>query len=86
MSYGVIIPKPVQKQIDKLPKETRDRILEKILELVEEPRSSGTKKLKGSDNEYRVRVGDYRIRYEIDDGEFIVLISSCRHRKDAYRD
>jgi mRNA interferase RelE/StbE len=86
MSYQVIIPKPLQKQIDKIPQETRDRVLEKILELVENPRPSGTKKLKGSDSEYRIRVGDYRVRYEIDDRGFIILLSSCRHRKDVYRD
>ncbi|NJL23114.1 MAG: type II toxin-antitoxin system RelE/ParE family toxin, partial [Leptolyngbyaceae cyanobacterium SM1_3_5] len=61
MSYQVLIPRPTQKRLDNLPKEVRDRMIEKILLLAENPRPSGTKKLKGYDNEYRIRVGDYRV-------------------------
>ena len=86
MSYQVIIPKPAQKQLDNLPKDIGDRMVEKILLFAEDPRPPGTKKLKGYDNEYRIRVGNYRIRYEIDDEQSIVTVLSCRHRKDAYRD
>jgi mRNA interferase RelE/StbE len=87
MSYSVIVPKPVQKQLNQLSEEVRDRILDKILEFVENPRPSGVKKLKGYDNEYRVRVGDYRIRYQIDTMESVSSwFLACRHRKDAYRD
>lgn len=86
MSYQVLIPRPTQKRLDNLPKEVRDRMIEKILLLAENPRPSGTKKLKGYDNEYRIRVGDYRVRYEVDDQRSIVTVLSCRHRKDVYRD
>jgi mRNA interferase RelE/StbE len=86
MSHQIIIPKPVQKQLDELPVSMQDRILEKILSLAENPRPSGTKKLKGYENEYRVRVGDYRVRYEVDDRQATVVILNCKHRKDAYRD
>jgi len=41
--------------------------------------------LQGYANEYRLRVGDYRVRYEIDDQGSVVIILSCRHRKDAYK-
>jgi mRNA interferase RelE/StbE len=85
MSYEVIIPKPVKKQLDALPGDVQERILEKILSLVEDPRPSGIKKLKGFDSEYRIRVGDYRVRYEIDDKALTVLILHCQHRKDAYK-
>ncbi|WP_448572589.1 type II toxin-antitoxin system RelE family toxin [Trichothermofontia sp.] len=85
MSYTVVTPKPVQKQLDNLPNEVRQRVVDKILFLCENPRPSGVKKLKGFDNEYRIRVGDYRIRYEIDDEAFLVIILNCRHRKDVYR-
>jgi len=85
MSYTVIIPKPVQKQLDSLPNEVRESMIEKISLLSENPRPSGVKKLKGFDHEYRIRVGDYRIRYEIDDKESVVVILNCRHRKDIYR-
>ncbi|MFB2920002.1 type II toxin-antitoxin system RelE family toxin [Aerosakkonema funiforme] len=85
MSYTVLIPKPVQKQLDDLPEDVRSRIAEKILSLAEEPRPLGIKKLKGLENEYRVRVGEYRIRYEIDDETSTVVILHCKHRRDIYR-
>jgi mRNA interferase RelE/StbE len=86
MSYAVIIPKPTQKQIDKLPTEIRAVIVERIVFLGDEPRPSGVVKLKGADSEYRIRIGDYRVRYEIDDKDSVVIILHCRHRKDVYRD
>lgn len=86
MSYEVIIPKPVQKQLDALPDDVHERVLEKILSLVENPRPSGVKKLKGFEREYRIRIGDYRVRYEIDDNASTVIILHCKHRKDAYKD
>lgn len=86
MSYRVVVPKPVQKQLAQLPKNFHDRIVDKILNLAEDPRPSGAKKLKGYQNEYRIRIGDYRVRYEVDEGESVVIVLNCRHRKDAYRD
>jgi mRNA interferase RelE/StbE len=85
MSYEVIIPKPVRKQLDNIPKQVRSRIIEKILSLAEEPRPSKVKKLRGFDNEYRVRVSDYSIRYEIDDKTLTVIVLHCKHRKDIYK-
>ncbi|MFM7577852.1 MAG: type II toxin-antitoxin system RelE family toxin, partial [Microcystaceae cyanobacterium] len=49
-----------------------------------EPRPSGVVKLKNSDYEYRLRVGYYRVRYEIDDAKQIILILQCKHRRDVY--
>lgn len=53
--------------------------------LAENPRPEGAIKLKGYENEYRIRIGDYRVRYEIYDQEFVVLLLHCKHRKDVYR-
>ncbi|MBW4599496.1 MAG: type II toxin-antitoxin system RelE/ParE family toxin [Calothrix sp. FI2-JRJ7] len=64
MSYTVVISKSVQKQIDDLPNDVKERVVEKIQNLASEPRPAGVVKLKGSDNEYRIRVGDYRVRYD----------------------
>ena len=86
MRYTIIIPKPVQKQLKDLPTETYQRIIEKIEKLSDQPRSLDTKKLKGFENEYRIRIGDYRVRYEINDKTLTILLLSCRHRRDAYRD
>ncbi|MDJ0618718.1 MAG: type II toxin-antitoxin system RelE/ParE family toxin [Calothrix sp. MO_192.B10] len=85
MSYTVIISKSVQKQIDNLPNDVVQRVIEKIQNLASQPRPDGVVKLKGSDNEYRIRVGDYRIRYEIDDESQLVQLLQCKHRKDVYR-
>lgn len=85
MTYTVIVPKPVQKQLDSLRDDIRDRILEKIVLLAENPRPEGVVKLKGYDDEYRICIGDYRVQYEIDDEESIVVLLHCKHRKDVYR-
>jgi mRNA interferase RelE/StbE len=85
MSYTIIIPKPVQKQLKNLPTETYQRVIEQIGQLSSEPRPLGTKKLKGIESEYRIRIGDYRVRYGIDDRTLTILILSCRHRRDAYK-
>jgi mRNA interferase RelE/StbE len=85
MSYTVVISKSVQKQIDNLRNDVIDRVLEKIQNLALEPRPDGVVKLKGSDKEYRLRAGDYRVRYEVDDENLLVQILQCKHRKDVYR-
>lgn len=85
MSYNVVIPRPVQKQLKQLSQEIYQKVTEKIVGLMNEPRLIGVKKLKGFDNEYRIRIGDYRVRYEIDDKTLTVIILSCRHRRDAYK-
>ena len=84
MSYQIVIPKPAQKQLDNISKIERDRLILTLRSLADDPRPNGVKKLKGYDNTYRVRVGDYRIIYEIKDRELIVLLLSVSHRKDAY--
>ncbi len=85
MSFQVIIPKPVQKQLDDLPDDVFKRIIEKLEVLTINPRPFGCVKLKGMKNEYRIRIGDYRIRYEINEAENLVILLHCKHRKDIYR-
>jgi mRNA interferase RelE/StbE len=84
MSYQVIVPQPVQKQINNLPMIAQTRIISAIQSLTDIPRPNGVKKLKGYENSYRIRVGEYRIIYEIKDKELIILLFNCSHRKDAY--
>ena len=86
MSYQVIVPKPVQKQLDNLPASVRQRVIERILALKENPRPFGSIKLTGYENEYRVRVGNYRVRYQVNDQELLVILLHCKHRKDVYRE
>ncbi|MCP4431371.1 MAG: type II toxin-antitoxin system RelE/ParE family toxin [Gammaproteobacteria bacterium] len=85
MAYRVIIPRPVRKQLDKLPRGIRIRLLQRIALLKENPRPLGAVKLKGYEYEYRIRVGSYRVRYEVREPENVVLLLHCKHRKDAYR-
>ena len=85
MIYKVIIPKPIQKKLDELQKDLKICITDRILALAENPRPDEVVKLKGIENEYRIRIGDYRVRYEIEDQNLIVLVLDCRHRRDVYR-
>jgi mRNA interferase RelE/StbE len=85
MTYSIVISKSVQKQIDNLTSDIQKRIIEKIQTLTDDPRPDGVVKLKGREREYRIRVGDYRVRYEVNDGDRTIKLLQCKHRKDIYR-
>ncbi|TVP62245.1 MAG: type II toxin-antitoxin system RelE/ParE family toxin [Nodularia sp. (in: Bacteria)] len=85
MTYQIIITKSIQKQLDNLPNNLKERVYEKICQLADEPRPNGVVKLKGYENEYRIRIGDYRLRYEIQDEELIILLIQCKHRRKVYK-
>lgn len=82
--YKIIITKSAQKEIQKLQKPEFPRILTAINSLSSDPRPSGCKKLVGSRNIYRIRIGDYRVLYTIEDQIRIVEIDAVRHRREAY--
>ncbi|MCF6206094.1 MAG: type II toxin-antitoxin system RelE/ParE family toxin [Sulfurovum sp.] len=82
-NYKIEIKKSAAKEIEKLPKPVLKRVIEKIERLSYNPRLSGCKKLSG-DEKYRVRVGDYRILYSIDDAVVTVYVVRVRHRKEVY--
>jgi mRNA interferase RelE/StbE len=82
--YTVTISKSAAKELSKLPKEVNNRIIPVIVSLEENPRPLGATKLKGSSGNWRVRVGDYRVVYSIDDSVLIVDIRKVGHRKDIY--
>lgn len=86
MTYQIEISNRAAKQLKKLSTDIRDRINEKILELADNPRPSGVVKLENTDNKYRIRVGSYRILYEIQDDVLIVKVVRVGHRRDVYRD
>jgi len=85
MSYQVLLRPGAERQRRKLDDQTRRRINQALLSLEETPRPAGVVKLRGVENEWRIRVGDYRIVYEIDDDERLVTILRIRHRREAYR-
>lgn len=82
--YDVQISKPAAEEISNLPVDVVKRILPPIAALASDPRPSGCKKLRGSTDLYRIRVGDYRILYTIDDKGKVVIVQAVRHRKEAY--
>jgi mRNA interferase RelE/StbE len=86
MTYQTIIPKAVQKQILALPVEIAVRINAAILALEDDPRPDGVVKMKGGDRIYRIRVGDYRVMYKIDDEQLVILVVRCKHRREVYRE
>lgn len=83
MRYRVVLPKSVQKQLDRLPDEIARRILARLTELESNPRPPDVKKLKGR-NAWRIRVGDYRVIYEIHDRELHILVITVGHRREVY--
>lgn len=87
MSYAVQISPAAERSIRKLEHQIQRRILKKIETLKFNPRPNGIEKLDGHEGEpiYRVRVGDYRIIYEIHDQKLIVLVLNVGDRKDVYR-
>ena len=81
--YNIEIKKSAAKEIDRLPSRDIRTILEKIRTLGDNPRPQGCEKLSGQEK-YRVRCGDYRILYMIDDDILIVCVVKVGHRKDVY--
>jgi mRNA interferase RelE/StbE len=86
VSYKVEILKGALKQLKKLSPELQERIQVKIDDLAIEPRPNGVKKLKGQENAYRIRVGDYRIIYDIFDDVLRVKVVEIGHRSKVYKD
>ena len=84
MKYEIRILHSAEKEMEKLPAATHSRISSRILSLENNPRPRGAKKLSGRD-EYRLRVGDYRILYTISDSDSAVTIIAVGHRREAYR-
>ncbi len=82
--YEVVIPRRVRRRIARLPESVYRRVLAAIRGLREEPRPRGSLKMTNRD-ERRMRVGDYRVIYEVDDEERVVTILQVGHRRDIYR-
>lgn len=83
-SYKVLIKPSAVKEIENIPKKDRIRVVERIQGLAQIPRPAGCEKLSAQDR-YRVRQGDYRIVFSIDDGAGTVLIVKVAHRREVYR-
>lgn len=82
--YKVVVRKSAAKELSKLPVTVNSRIIEAILNLSDNPRPQGSKKIKGGFENWRIRIGDYRIIYAIDDEILIVDVRKVGHRRDIY--
>lgn len=85
MAYQVLVDPAAQRELKMLPGDVRQRVANLISSLEREPRPAGVKKLGGSENSYRLRVGDFRILYRIEDRKLVVLVVRVAHRRDVYR-
>lgn len=84
MKYTIEISAKAQKDIRSLPKNMVNRVITKIRSLEEDPTPSGCRKIVGTENTWRVRVGNYRIIYDIFEEILFVEVVKVTHRKDAY--
>jgi mRNA interferase RelE/StbE len=85
MAYRVQIKAPALKSLKKISEPDQSRIMRRIDALAEDPRPAGVKKLQGADDLYRLRLGDYRVIYQVQDDILLVLVVRVGHRKEIYR-
>lgn len=83
-SYSLEIKRSAAKELAQLPSKDRGRVIARIQTLAEDPRPIGAEKLSGQER-YRVRQGDYRILYEIEDQVLRIIVVKIGHRRDVYR-
>jgi len=82
--YDVTLTSSAARELKKLSVNLIARIVPRLENLASNPRPSGCKKLQGGDREWRIRVGNYRVVYTIDDAKLLVEVTRIRHRRDVY--
>ncbi len=85
MSYRIELSKRAERVLENLPARVQSRLIQGIDGLADDPRPRGVEKLRGEQNAYRIRVGDYRILYEVHDQVLLILILRAGHRREVYR-
>lgn len=85
MAYRIKIDKKAQRQFESLAISVQNKIEKKIDDLAQNPRPHGVEKLAGEEDLYRIRVGDYRVIYQIQDKILLVLVVKIGHRREVYR-
>ena len=83
--FEIVLERTAEKDLRRLSDEVHDRVIEGISVLATDPRPPGSKKLAGSKSNWRIRVGDYRVLYQIADIVRVVRVYRVRHRRDVYR-
>lgn len=85
MTYSILLAPPAERQLKALTEPVQKRIVKRLRTLKENPRPQGVKKLAGEEDLYRIREGDYRIIYTIQDKQLTVLVVKIGDRKEIYR-
>ena len=85
MAYAIQFKPSAVRQLEELPRPTRNRIAHKIETLRDDPFPAGCKKLAALRDTWRVRVGDYRVIYQVQRGILVVLVLTVGHRREVYR-
>lgn len=85
MIYSVEFTSASAKQVRKLPRPARERLLDAIEDLQDNPGPHGARKLVGEDLAWRIRIGDYRVIYEVVDTRLLVTVIRAAHRREVYR-
>jgi mRNA interferase RelE/StbE len=83
--YQVLLERAAERDLKRLSADMHERVIVAIRGLGVEPRPPGCRKLSGSQNDWRIRVGDYRVVYEITDAIRVVRVNRVRHRREVYR-
>ena len=83
--YRVFLERAAEKQLKQLSAKLHDRVIAAVQALANNPHPAGCRKLTGTDNDWRIRVGDYRIVYEIDDAGTTVTVMKVGLRSEIYR-
>ena len=83
--YAVEFVPSAARELASLDQPMRRRVARRIEQLAEDPRAAGSLKLRGADNVWRSRIGDYRLLYRIEDDRLVVLVIKIGHRRDVYR-
>ena len=83
-SYSVDVKPPARKELEALPDNVLSRVIRKLESLADSPRPAGCKKLKGYKDHWRIRVGDWRVLYIVDDAAKLVSVTWIAHRREVY--
>ncbi len=83
--YRLLLERSAERDLARLSSKIHDRVIAAVQALASNPRPPGCRKLVGSQNDWRIRVGDYRVVYEIMDATREVRINRVRHRREVYR-
>ncbi|ABW33174.1 type II toxin-antitoxin system RelE family toxin [Acaryochloris marina] len=86
MSYSVFLAPAAERQLKKLPNKVKAQIVPILKTLTDDPHPSGSAKLKGAEDLWKIRKGAYRVIYQIQDKKLTILVVNIAHRRDVYKD